>query len=266
MNAHWYIAKYMPDLRRREPRNVGLVLFAQGQVLTRFQGQDPERDDEVDRRKVRFAASTMNYKSWVRYWTIRASECATRPDEFPIKRGGDNYFLDEGGRVVVSDRSIETLFEELYTAIVAVPQVERIVEQSVRPPTLVEQIVQELSPSLVIETDFVVRVGRDRLAFDFAVKQATNHHVFKVVELNGNPKRTWESVHAAAYSVETLAGSSAELPYALVVDHDPGPERDDQMETLRERLQARALEARDAVSCGYVVKRLVSPILASTPP
>jgi len=61
MKARWLVAKYMPDLRRREPDNVGVILLMDGRAHLRFLGQ---RDGRVDGRSVRWAGSVKNYKAW----------------------------------------------------------------------------------------------------------------------------------------------------------------------------------------------------------
>jgi predicted RNA-binding protein with RPS1 domain len=63
------IAKYVPDVFRNEPRNIGVVLWTPDGVAARFLGEKPDAPGEVDDADIpEFVNSKHAYKQWVRYW------------------------------------------------------------------------------------------------------------------------------------------------------------------------------------------------------
>ena len=65
--AEWLVAKYMPDLRRREPKNVGVLLRMGDSCFSRFLGE--QSGGQIDGRHVHgLVNSVQNYKAWVGYW------------------------------------------------------------------------------------------------------------------------------------------------------------------------------------------------------
>lgn len=114
----WYLAKYTPDLRRREPRNVGVIVFVGGRVLSRFLGEDAQDPEKIDGRTVRHqVGSTHNYKDWIHFWRVSA---AKGPNEIPGRRSADNYYLERGGQQVAgSTVDPEALMARLYAELVS---------------------------------------------------------------------------------------------------------------------------------------------------
>jgi hypothetical protein len=67
--ARYLVAKYISDLHRMEPRNIGVVLWAAGKVSARFLAEKPGELGAVDGRSLPgFVASSSAYKQWVHYW------------------------------------------------------------------------------------------------------------------------------------------------------------------------------------------------------
>lgn len=120
----------MPDLRRREPRNVGVVLFAGSQTLMRFRGQRP--NGSIDGRSAR-AAELEVYKGWIAYWQYLAQSGAAG-QEWYSRRSFDNYWLEPGGQLL-SGESVEpsAMLTELYETLVEeTPDVEWTLADQVR--------------------------------------------------------------------------------------------------------------------------------------
>ncbi len=115
MKAEWLVAKYVPDLRRREPRNVGVVLFAGPETLMRFRGQRP--DGTVDGRSARVRETDV-YKGWIDYWQHLARSFAER-QEWPRHHSFDSYWLERGGELL-SEEDLEPsdLLVQLYETLV----------------------------------------------------------------------------------------------------------------------------------------------------
>ena len=229
--TEWLIAKYMPDLRRREPQNIGVVLFAGGSALARFVAEDPASLD-IDGRiaRPRFG-SWENYCDWVHFWR---SSLAGGPEKLLARRAGENYFLERGGQLLAgADRDPRQLLDELYSMLV-----DEIDVEAPALPTEIDPIdilFREVASRLSVVTPYVVDLSYDELTFDFAI-EAEKTHLFKRVVLNGNPKKTWEAVHGAVYSVESVARSPGYEPHVLVVEREPGPSREKQLKTLEHRV------------------------------
>ena len=62
MNARFLVAKYIPDLRRMEPKNIGIIAWNDGRTAARFLGEDdgPPRYLGVRDRN--------NYAQWLTSW------------------------------------------------------------------------------------------------------------------------------------------------------------------------------------------------------
>src|SRR5262245_8525849 len=123
MNApRFLIAKYIPDLRRNEPRNIGVVVWSQGLVGMRF----------LDSPK--FVENSRTYKEWVQFWTTKLSKDAlpgrrgneptpkTSPDYLDVFRetGKENYVLVDGGFLLeqVEAADLPDLTDHLFETLV----------------------------------------------------------------------------------------------------------------------------------------------------
>src|ERR1700690_3094866 len=81
MNATKYLlVKYIPDVHRFEPRNIGVILWSPLGVEARFVAEHTSRPGEVDGRSIpSFVTSASAYKQWVRYWRDAISAEAIQP-------------------------------------------------------------------------------------------------------------------------------------------------------------------------------------------
>jgi len=94
MSASYWIAKYVEDPFRNEPRNIGVIVSLDGILDARFLG---ERDDgTVDARKLRGFTYPAVYSQWREFWRrkIRARDLNAITD-------GDtaNFYVAFGGEV-----------------------------------------------------------------------------------------------------------------------------------------------------------------------
>ena len=131
----YLIAKYIPDLQRVEPRNIGVIVWAPGVAAARFAAEKADRPGEVDGRSIpSFVTSPSAYKQWIRYW---CNELA-KDDIAPVGGGprvnrssGDflatlqssskgNFVLVEGGYLLdsVDADDLPQLADHLYGMLV----------------------------------------------------------------------------------------------------------------------------------------------------
>lgn len=111
--ATYLIAKYVPDLFRNEPINIGVVVWVDGGVVCRFLGQ--REDGAIDGRSLSSQVSSVqNYKSWVEMWCSKANsdrlvsraeyESVLKSDpkflDVLAESGKGNYVIEKGGEIL----------------------------------------------------------------------------------------------------------------------------------------------------------------------
>lgn len=109
-SVRYLVAKYIPELLRNEPRNVGVIVWTPEKVDAQFWGENG--GDNVDGRKIpEWVRSQTTYKEWVHFWrnaivhgqspikgkTIRPNSANFL--EALKKSGNANYILGDGGEV-----------------------------------------------------------------------------------------------------------------------------------------------------------------------
>ena len=115
MTASYWIAKYVDDPFRNEPRNVGVIVEVNGALAARFFG---EREDGVfDARKIRTKFLYPNvYSQWRDFWREKVRE---RDIPSILKGTTQNFYVEAGGEVtdIGSDNSGDVC-HFLYTLLV----------------------------------------------------------------------------------------------------------------------------------------------------
>jgi hypothetical protein len=115
MSASYWVAKYVDDPFRNEPRNVGVIVESNGATVARFFG---EREDGVfDARRIRSKFLYPNvYSQWRDFWRDKIKE-----HDLPAILDGStaNFYVEAGGEVsdTGSDNSGE-ICHFLYTLLV----------------------------------------------------------------------------------------------------------------------------------------------------
>lgn len=206
VTAKWAIAKYVPDLRRREAQNVGVILFVPGNVLCRFKGQ--REDGDIDGRRARFAGSPDMYKAWVRYWRQAATSSSDAVIGALLSREPDqNYFLELGGERVYGGEDLDPgrFLTELYGTLVE-PEPEDETGSA-----------RELSDSVLRRLDIADRVERDveltlpvtdgvidSVIFDYRYNNG-RANLMRTVTLTHTDKRSWDNCHSATWDLQHAA-------------------------------------------------------------
>lgn len=119
----WYVVKYMEDLKRREPRNVGVALLGpEGWDLRFFAEGEP---GEVDGRAARrLQLKKPVYEAWVDYYRRSLTNEGGSGPEVVLKeqtRRRRNFFLELGGRVLEVESSWPNELDTLYRSMVSDP-------------------------------------------------------------------------------------------------------------------------------------------------
>lgn len=119
MSAPWYVVKYMPDLYRREPRNIGVVLLHDDHGYGRFLGQDPASGELDTRRVAQTIPATKTYAAWVDFFTHHLTVGTwTKARESLARRSLDNFLVEEGGTWELDYDDPRLLLDELYGSLV----------------------------------------------------------------------------------------------------------------------------------------------------
>lgn len=80
-NPRYFLAKYIPDLARIEPRNVGVILWSPHGTVARFAAEKAGRPGEVDGRSTaQFGiVSTDSYRQWIEFWRCELDKTSISP-------------------------------------------------------------------------------------------------------------------------------------------------------------------------------------------
>ncbi len=245
MTLQWYVVKHVPDLVRREPRNIGVILVGgDGDIrLSRFLGETEEGD--IDGRTVPQFGSHLVYKAWVRQWRClrdQGAEALARQADVG-RAAGASFFIEEGGRWLVGSvpERPEDLLADLYSSLVredAAPPV----ADDVR--ALSDRVFRKLNLSKKLHRraslSVQVRGVPDELWFDYRYDNG-RPNLMQRVGLAGGDKSTWDRLHLVETTFERLQESKSLPDYgavALVKEQDADPRL---AEALRGRLAGLAI-------------------------
>lgn len=234
MTASWYVCKYIPDLMRDEPRNLGVIVHDEaGDLRFRFVGERP--DGVVDgRRAQKWVNSVDTYKLWVKHWKKLA--CVDGTLDISPRRVDDNYFVSQQMSWLLDadpDVPIDDVANRLFATLVSGHQelVETLKDQ-------VEDAFQSLNLKDNVESDTSVIVEiddtLDTLKFDYRYKSETATSLMERVNLASADQRSWNDVHATSWmftTVQKAAHHHADKRIALV--RTGAEDRNAQLEQMR---------------------------------
>lgn len=123
-SATWHMIKYLPDVRRREPRNVGLVLETPEGWMSKFVGE--ASDGAIKGNRIKGNIDLDVYKTWVDYFRRKADGEQWEDVERLQRRRRATYFSETGGLVHNSEgKSWRAIMDSLFSELVQ-DQVERV--------------------------------------------------------------------------------------------------------------------------------------------
>ncbi len=197
----YLVAKYVPDLFRFEPRNIGIIVWHAGQSAARFWGEKPGQPGEIDgRAKPPFIASDSTYRHWIRYWRESiCSEAFVSPDSGQViarsspdiiqgltESGTGNFHLVHAGEIleVVEPGGLQDLADDLFARLVLAKADET------SDPTLaslVDQLIRrhDLAQKKHFKMNYPVHCRLDSFTEDYN---------FSYAVVNGKPNRLYQTV------------------------------------------------------------------------
>jgi hypothetical protein len=202
---NYLIAKYVDDIRRNEPINVGVVVIDGGTIVARFEGEDEL--GRLDRRRIRKRVSGRDaYAAWVQHWRrLIASE---RPVDELLAGASQDFYIEPGGSVLLDldGRSAAEAIDELYSRLVKP-------EDPPAPVSLQEKSLHalrlagtKLDDANHFQTDMpvVLNVGGREFAesFSYAVRNGVWHYMQDVSLDPQRPRRSRKEANHCAFLME----------------------------------------------------------------
>ena len=243
MQARYSVAKYIPDLVRGEPRNIGVVVWSPDRVEARFIAEYPDRPGQIDGRSIPgFVTSPVAYRQWVQFWRSELSRqsVSSKQGRGPIRRedaafldtiqswNKDNFQLLDGGSILPEGGSsdLATIVQSLFEDLVA-PQAEE--GRDLPLESVCESIIadSEISRSPHFRRNFPVTCSlgngvMENFEFSYAYSNASLH-LFQRVPFSGRKTILRKTVHDSAWTFEKVRASHIVQPdhgVALVLVSD----------------------------------------------
>lgn len=120
MGVTWYLLQYTADLRKHEPKNMGVLVEAPDGWHMRFAGLRP--DGTLDARKLRaFQVDKGVYMSWVEYYQRRALKDRWGDVITYQQRRGGNFRVIKAGIHLKHEDNWELFTEVLFSDLVHQP-------------------------------------------------------------------------------------------------------------------------------------------------
>jgi hypothetical protein len=178
MTTQIYLAKYVPDPARWEPRNVGVIVLADDSVRCRFLGE--KTSGVIDGRSIRHSvgAPAGVYREWVRFW--RRTIIDERRDPASLQaRPEATFFVQPAGEVWVEarpDAPIDDLVGEYFHRLVADEEPPGAVELKVEVERLLTETGMSSRPEfkrdVVIESSGRLARHRERFRFPYSFENS----------------------------------------------------------------------------------------------
>jgi hypothetical protein len=265
----YFIAKYVDDLTRNEPDNVGILASDGERIVARFDGENDAQ--HIDLRRVRHRITGSHaYRAWVHYWREAVSNPegaglkAESPTDLLQKLAEDasrDFYLEEGGTILLDtdERSLEETARELYERIVREPDPPAPLGLQEKSRRALAAAGAPMEDESRFRKQFMVNLNLDGVSVEhevsYAVMNGDWHYLQEMPFDPGKPRVSRkEASHCAflfehagwsredsliLYDGSDLSGHSAELlkmleGFAPVVDVD---RTDDAAETLHTSLK-----------------------------
>jgi hypothetical protein len=192
MTNQFLIARYISDLERREPRNIGIIAWVNGSIASRF----------LDVADVDFVEDAENYARWIDYWKELCSKDRIQVFNEPAatiktprflkalqKTQKGNFVLDDGGEFAteIGHAEIEKAVDFIFSRVVF----SRPATESAREPSLGDRCMEVFKRAGVVDRDDFKR--RFPVTLDFNGVKMDIHFDFGIGI--GQPKALWNKVN-----------------------------------------------------------------------
>ena len=115
MQAKYWIAQYIKDVFRNEPRNVGVFIQIGDNTASKFLGET--NNSELDGRKIKSFAYPNVYKQWVDYW--RRMTIENKLNDLPVINGSHFRVVEAGNVSNIESDSPDEIINYLFPLLVS---------------------------------------------------------------------------------------------------------------------------------------------------
>ena len=109
------IFKYVPNIRRMEPRNIGLLLCDKSRVWLQFLGENGSEEPK-------FVNNLPIYHQWVKFWKKEVDQEKNNEDLITLLTHWNkgSFYIQESGRIIdlVSDEDLPLIGIDLFEKLV----------------------------------------------------------------------------------------------------------------------------------------------------
>lgn len=217
----YLLAKFIPDLKRMEPRNVGVVLWTTSGVAARFSFERQDHLGDVDGRTVpNWIAPLAAYKQWVAYWRACISQGrfllldanvvveASSPAFLQAIQSANNgnFLLVEGGTLLDDipadevDGACRYLFDTLVDD--QQPELPRDLTLNERWDAVLDQA--HLKGNPLLRRDYPVASGEETFIFSDALANGVPRRLYERVSYANRQATFMKNAHHAAWQFEKV--------------------------------------------------------------
>jgi hypothetical protein len=212
MIMRYLLLRYISDLARNEPRNIGVVLACEQGVVAKFLG---EKDGRLDLRAVRALAShSGTYRQWIDYWRYIIGQVdppTQRLDQILASSNG-NYVAVEGEQVYlpqdVAANPLSALRHLYYFLVDEFPREEEPdADLNARCDEIIRQFELRKSPHFQESPIIDVRLSStltQQIIPSFSWVNGVEIYFQKVSLIRTRPETTRKNVNSAAWIFERL--------------------------------------------------------------
>lgn len=250
LHAEWFLIQYTHDLRRHEPRNVGIAVNSPAGWHLRFVGERP--DGGFDGHKLKsFKLERDYFESWVKYYR-RSAESDTWEDALTLQqRRPHNFTISSGGVQLETETNWQDFTARLFGELVADP--------APKPGDDFDSRVRKLfraaniTPQENVELEGLWTPGGPvhRIRFDFGVQHGQGGGIIEKVPLRDTPVFSFKGRRDAVQ----LRDPRTKF---IAITEWTGRESEDKMDALLHPLEeiAQTINLEDSTAADQLVEAL----------
>ncbi len=195
----YLVAKYVSDLQRMEPKNIGIIVWTKTAVSARFVAEKINSPGEIDGRSIPpFVTSMAAYRQWVDFWRneldskpLRAGRTLEKWSDSLKQTGRGNFWLADGGVILQDFQSeeIQHVTNDLFHKLVEPPSADEMRDAAL--DQVADDIIRRLQ--LTRNKNFHDRYQVNCLVADNVTESFEFSHAYS----NGTLKRLFQRVPLA---------------------------------------------------------------------
>lgn len=220
MSTSYVIAKFVDDLGRNEPRNVGVIAYDGEGAHARFDGEDDEGKMNLTTVRYRIPA-TRTYKAWVNYWRHALSDperidAALRDEasgsqhvlERLVETASEDFYLERGGTVLLDldELPLEDATRYLFERLVREPEPPAPKSLRQRSEDALKLAGAPMEDAGRFKRDVAITLDVDGTSIpsevSFAVQNGQWHYLQEVSFDPGKPRFSRKEANNAAFTLE----------------------------------------------------------------